>query len=31
MFSNSNRRHDSNAQRSPLEYEKAHFKWTLCL
>ncbi len=31
MFYNSKRRHGSNGQRSPLEYEKAHFKRAMCI
>ncbi len=31
MFYNSKRRHGSNGQRSPLDYEKAHQKMVLCV
>ena len=31
MFYNSKRRHGSNGQRSPLEYEKAHFNRAMCV
>ncbi|MEB6479398.1 IS3 family transposase [Acinetobacter vivianii] len=31
MFYNSRRRHGSNGQRSPLDYEKAHQKMVLCV
>lgn len=31
MFYNSKRRHGSNGQRSPLDYEKAHQKMVMCV
>ena len=31
MFYNSKRRHGSNGQRSPLEYEKAYFNRAMCV
>ena len=31
MFYNSKRRHGSNGQRSPLEYEKTYFNPALCV
>ena len=31
MFYNSQRRHGSNGQRSPLDYEKAHQKMVMCV
>ncbi|WP_436873071.1 IS3 family transposase [Acinetobacter haemolyticus] len=31
MFYNSKRRHGSNGQRSPLDYEKAHFNRAMCV